>query len=56
MKGKTFYKLTYFNTAKENYKYVKLYKTLKQCNDVIKALRESGNGYYNFKITPIQYK
>ena len=55
-KVKTFYKLTYYNTTKDGYKYVKLYKTLKECNNVINNLRKSGNGYYGFKITPIKFQ
>ena len=54
-KIKMIYKLTYYNATKDGYKYVKLYKSLKECNDVISNLRKSGNGYYGFKITPIKF-
>ena len=50
------YKLTYYNGIKDNKKYVRLYKTLRECNNMIETLREAKNGYYNFKITPIKLK
>ena len=55
-KTKVFYKLTYFSAIKDGYKYVKLYKSLKECNDVVESLRKSGNGYYGFKITPLKFQ
>ena len=55
MNTHVFYKLTYYSAVKENYKYVKLYKSLKECNDMIDALRKSNNGYFGFNIKPLKY-
>ena len=56
MDNKVIYKLTYYNGIKDNKKYVRLYKTLRECNNMIDTLRNTENGYYNFKITPIKLK
>lgn len=54
MDNHVIYKLTYFSAVKDGYKYVKLYKSLKECQNMITTLRKSGSGYYGFKITPIK--
>ena len=55
MDNKVFYRLVYFNSVDGNKKYIKLYKSLKQCYNTIDMLRASGNGYYGFKITPLKF-
>ncbi len=55
MDNKVFYRLVYFSSVDGNKKYIKLYKSLKQCYNTIDILRKSGNGYYGFKITPLKF-